>query len=104
MLAGGPLAVDLLRACVEIRTGTAHPFDDLARVDDEQLVGVALVAAVEKWRGRGNRRLKAVGVDIDPVPGAECLVPFAEKRRPRVDQGPIDVEEHRAGNQASSLK
>src|SRR4051812_30121298 len=108
MLAGGPLAVNLLRACVEIRTGPAHPFDDLAGIDDEQLVGVALVAAVEKRRGRRDRRVKAVGVDVHPVSGAERLVPFAEKRRPGVDQGPVDVEEHGTGHkslkpQATSL-
>src|SRR4029079_13764592 len=88
MLAGGPLTVNLLRAGVEIRSRPAHAFDDLARVDDEQLVGVAIVAAVEEWRRRRDRLVKPFGVDIDAVAGARRLLSPAGKSRAGGGPGP----------------
>ena len=99
VLAGGPLVVDLLGACVHAAARAAHPLDDRGRVSMKQRRFVDVVARFVEHRGRGShRRVEPRRIDRDAVAGAELLVALALERRAGIDQREIDVEEDGAGH------
>src|SRR4030095_2939791 len=94
VLAGRPLVVNLAGAIVEAVSAPTHRFDHAARIADEDIGLVyVILRRVEHRGGRSYGRIETRAVDPDAVPGAEALVTFALKGRPRIDQREVDVEE-----------
>src|SRR5262245_51374950 len=91
-----PLVVDLRRARIQVRTGTAHLLDDPTRVAHED-IGVVdvLLLGVENHRRSANGMAEANTLNRDPMLRAETLVPLALERRTGIDEREIDVEEDR---------
>src|SRR4030095_2943333 len=93
---GRPLVVNLAGAIVEAVSAPTHRFDHAARIADEDIgVVYVILRLVEHRGGRSYGRIETRAVDPDAVPGAEALVTFALKGRPRIDQREVDVEEAR---------
>ena len=103
VMARGPLVVDLPRGALDARSRTAHRLDDAHGVVNEDLRIVNVTAGFEMRGGRHHRAAECLGIDRDVVPRAEVAVADALKRRTRVDQREVDVEEDGAGDRRLCL-
>ena len=83
----------------------SHSPDDVRGVVDENLrVVYRLLLAIEDVRGGNHRCGKSDRIDLHAVAGAERPIPFTLKRRARIDEREIDVEEHRPRRRSSLIR
>src|SRR5436190_6388412 len=97
MLARGPFGVDFPRALVDALAAPAHLLDDVPRISDEDLGVVAAVVEIVEYRRRaGDRRVEAFRIGVHAVSRAERTIALASKRRTRMNEREIDVEQYGA--------